>query len=510
MRANQPTRSLCNLLFDNNSITCQCLSLDKQLTQILEADTIVAKMFRIRSAIGNEAMRSALRGRNGQLLSRGAQPEPAAVSSATTNAASVLFLRRSYASTTVATARRSTGRHRSYGSSPAASARSTGRANVAAGSGSGGRTTSSGARPTPTLTPPPRPTSSTSIHSSTAQARPQIRDAVKEVMQDFDQRHVYRGWHLTRFLGAILGGSVICGGLFYDDVIRWLSGQGSELARQTIQDKELQKEVDRVTKVTTNALLNDPEVTEVTVEFLLRLLEKRETRANVVKFLSAVIGDPTTVNALANLIKDPSTVQQLQKVFNVLLQNPEIQQSLNIMVGRLLADPGTRRQFENLIVDLFKQQNVKSVVAEFFGEVLRYDPVIEATRDSLSVVVEQMSNDGQVHKNLASAGSSAVKRMVFPPLFWGGGGRNNNQLPAPPASTTGDAVATDKLDYDATQTDDAISASSASTAGTISTEGDAEAVPGQEEVSDTDGDGTSDKGEEGGVSIEILSEEMHA
>lgn len=471
-------------------------------------------MFRIRSAIGNEAMRSALRGRNGQLLSRGAQPEPAAVSSATTNAASVLFLRRSYASTTVATARRSTGRHRSYGSSPAASARSTGRANVAAGSGSGGRTTTtSGARPTPTLTPPPRPTSSTSIHSSTAQARPQIRDAVKEAMQDFDQRHVYRGWHLTRFLGAILGGSVICGGLFYDDVIRWLSGQGSELARQTIQDKELQKEVDRVTKVTTNALLNDPEVTEVTVEFLLRLLEKRETRANVVKFLSAVIGDPTTVNALANLIKDPSTVQQLQKVFNVLLQNPEIQQSLNTMVGRLLADPGTRRQFENLIVDLFKQQNVKSVVAEFFGEVLRYDPVIEATRDSLSVVVEQMSNDGQVHKNLASAGSSAVKRMVFPPLFWGGGGRNNNQLPAPPASTTGDAV-TDKLDYEDSQTDDAISASSASTADTISTEGtdgDAEAVPGQEEVSDTDGDGTSDKhGEGDGVSIEILSEEMHA
>lgn len=472
-------------------------------------------MFRIRSAIGNDAMRSALRGRNGQLLSRGAQPEPAAVSSATTNAASVLFLRRSYASTTVATARRSTGRHRSYGSSPAASARSTGRANVAAGSGSGGRTTTtSGARPTPTLTPPPRPTSSTSIHSSTAQARPQIRDAVKEAMQDFDQRHVYRGWHLTRFLGAILGGSVICGGLFYDDVIRWLSGQGSELARQTIQDKELQKEVDRVTKVTTNALLNDPEVTEVTVEFLLRLLEKRETRANVVKFLSAVIGDPTTANALANLIKDPSTVQQLQKVFNVLLQNPEIQQSLNTMVGRLLADPGTRRQFENLIVDLFKQQNIKSVVADFFGEVLRYDPVIEATRDSLSVVVEQMSNDGQVHKNLASAGSSAVKRMVFPPLFWGGGGRNNNQLPAPPASTTGDAVVTDKLDYEDSQTDDAISASSASTADTISTEGtdgDAEAVPGQEEVSDTDGDGTSDKhGEGDGVSIEILSEEMHA
>jgi hypothetical protein len=167
-----------------------------------------------------------------------------------------------------------------------------------------------------------------------------------------------------------------------------------------------------------------------------------------------------------------------------------------------------------LIVDLFKQQNVKSVVAEFFGEVLRYDPVIEATRDSLSVVVEHMSNDVQVHKNLASAGSSAVKRMVFPPLFWGGGGRNNNQLPAPPASTTEDAVATDKLDYDAAQTDDAISVSSASTADTISTggtDGDAQAVPGQEEVSDTDGDVTSDKqGEEDGVSIEILSEEMHA
>ena len=94
------------------------------------------------------------------------------------------------------------------------------------------------------------------------------------------------------------------------------------------------------------------------------------------------------------------------------------------------AGAGTRKQFENLIVDLFKQQNVKSVVADFFGEVLRYDPVIEATRDSLSVVVEQMSRDESVHKNLASAGSSAVKRMVFPPLFWGGGGggRTNNQL----------------------------------------------------------------------------------
>ena len=331
-------------------------------------------------------------------------------------------------------------------------------------------------------------------------------------MQDFDQRHIYRGWHLTRFLGAVLGGSVICGGLFYDDIIRWLSGQGSELARQTIQDKELQKEVDRVTKVTTNALLNDPEVTEVTVEFLLRLLEKRETRANVVKFLSAVIGDPTTVNALANLIKDPSTVQQLQKVFNVLLQNPEIQNSLNIMVQNLLADPATRKQFENLIVDLFKQQNVKSVVADFFGEVLRYDPVIEATRDSLSVVVEQMSRDESVHKNLASAGSSAVKRMVFPPLFWGGGGggRTNNQLPAPPAS----AVATGKLNYDAAKADDVmLLVSEESTTDTSSTDegtSDGEAVPIQEEDNRTDGDMVSDVGEESGVNVEILSEELHA
>ena len=335
-------------------------------------------------------------------------------------------------------------------------------------------------------------------------------------MQDFDQRHIYRGWHLTRFLGAVLGGSVICGGLFYDDIIRWLSGQGSELARQTIQDKELQKEVDRVTKVTTNALLNDPEVTEVTVEFLLRLLEKRETRANVVKFLSAVIGDPTTVNALANLIKDPSTVQQLQKVFNVLLQNPEIQNSLNIMVQNLLADPATRKQFENLIVDLFKQQNVKSVVADFFGEVLRYDPVIEATRDSLSVVVEQMSRDESVHKNLASAGSSAVKRMVFPPLFWGGGGggRTNNQLPAPPAtSSTGSAIATGKLNYDAAKADDVGNVTEESTTDTSSTnEGtsDGEAVPSQEEDNTTDGDDISDVGEKNGVNIEILSEEMHA
>lgn len=331
-------------------------------------------------------------------------------------------------------------------------------------------------------------------------------------MQDFDQRHVYRGWHLTRFLGAVLGGSVICGGLFYDDIIRWLSGQGSELARQTIQDKELQKEVDRVTKVTTNALLNDPEVTEVTVEFLLRLLEKRETRANVVKFLSAVIGDPTTVNALANLIKDPSTVQQLQKVFNVLLQNPEIQNSLNIMVQNLLADPATRKQFENLIVDLFKQQNVKSVVADFFGEVLRYDPVIEATRDSLSVVVEQMSRDESVHKNLASAGSSAVKRMVFPPLFWGGGGggRTNNQLPAPPAS----AVVTGKLNYDAAKADDVmLLVSEESTTDISSTDegtSDGEAVPIHEEDNRTDGDMVSDVGEESGVNVEILSEELHA
>lgn len=334
-------------------------------------------------------------------------------------------------------------------------------------------------------------------------------------MQDFDQRHIYRGWHLTRFLGAVLGGSVICGGLFYDDIIRWLSGQGSELARQTIQDKELQKEVDRVTKVTTNALLNDPEVTEVTVEFLLRLLEKRETRANVVKFLSAVIGDPTTVNALANLIKDPSTVQQLQKVFNVLLQNPEIQNSLNIMVQNLLADPATRKQFENLIVDLFKQQNVKSVVADFFGEVLRYDPVIEATRDSLSVVVEQMSRDESVHKNLASAGSSAVKRMVFPPLFWGGGGgRTNNELPAPPASTAG-AVATGKLNYDAAKADDVNIESSRQAANDLGNNtdegaGGGEAVPSQEEDSRTDGVSISDVGEEGGVDIEILSEELHA
>ena len=274
-----------------------------------------------------------------------------------------------------------------------------------------------GGRPTPTLTPPPSPTNISSTNSNQTH-KPLIRDAVREALQDFDRRHTYRGWHLLNFLGAAGAGSIVIFVLFYDDIIHWLSGQVSELARQTISDVKLQQEVDRVTKVTTNALLNDPEVIEVTVEFLLRLLEKQETRANVVKFLSAVIVDPSTVNALSELLKNPATVRQVQNLFNVLLQDPTIQQSLNVMVQNLLADDKTKAQFENLMVDLFQQQRVKSVVADFFGEVLRYDSVVTAATDSSRLIVEDLSKDDTVHRNLASAGTSAVKQMVISPFVF--------------------------------------------------------------------------------------------
>jgi len=241
---------------------------------------------------------------------------------------------------------------------------------------------------------------------------------VREALEGFDRRHTYRGWHLLNLLGAAAGGSIVIFALFYDDIMRWLSGQGSELARQTISDAKLQQEVDRVTKVTTNTLLNDPQVTEVAVEFLLRLMEKEETRSNVVKFLSAVITDPSTVSALSQLLQNPATVRQLQNTFNILLKDPTIQQSLNIMVQKLLADEKTKAQFENLVVDLFQQQRVKSVVADFFGEVLRYDSVVTAATDSSRLLVEDLSKDTTVHENLASAGTSAVKRMVISPFVF--------------------------------------------------------------------------------------------
>ena len=61
-----------------------------------------------------------------------------------------------------------------------------------------------------------------------------------------------------------------------------------------------------------------------------------------------------------------------------------------------------------------QRPNVKASTADFFGQVLKYPQVIDAATASSKDVVANLSRDEDVHKNLASAGSSSVKRMVIP------------------------------------------------------------------------------------------------
>lgn len=181
-----------------------------------------------------------------------------------------------------------------------------------------------------------------------------------------------------------------------------------------MQDKGLQQEVDRITQQTTNTLLNDPQTVQVSMEFLIRMLQKPETRQQVVTFVSQVLQDPSTVQALAQVLRDPVTLKQLQSSFNMLLNDATIHASLNDLVFQLLQQRETQRLLENLVMDLLQRDNVKESTADFFGQVLKYPQVIHAATESSKDVVANLSRDEQVQKNLASAGTSSLKRMVIP------------------------------------------------------------------------------------------------
>jgi len=262
---------------------------------------------------------------------------------------------------------------------------------------------------------------------------------VLDILKSYESRYTYRGWHILRYIG--LAGVAVAGAVFYfwGPIKRLISQEGSELAQQTMQDEGLQQEVDRITQQTTNTLLNDPQTVQVTVDFLMRLLQKPETRAQTVSFFSKVLTDPTTVEALSQLLRDPVTIQQLQSSLNTLLNDPTIRASLNDMVFELLSHPQTQRLLENLVMDLFQRDNVKVSTADFFSQVLKYPQVIDAATASSKDVVENLARDEEVHKNLASAGTSAVKRMVIPGFLFRHpkekGGKGMNMLDVEQDST---------------------------------------------------------------------------
>lgn len=242
---------------------------------------------------------------------------------------------------------------------------------------------------------------------------PHVKE-VLDALRSYESRYTYRGWHILRYIGLA---AVTFGGIafyFRDSIRQFLSQETSELAQQTMQDKNLQQEVDRITQQTTNTLLNDPNTVQVSVEFIMRLLERDETRAQVVSLLNKVLVDPTTVQALSQLLQDPVTIRQLQSSLNTLLNDPTIRASLNSLVFELLKDPQTQLLLENLVMDLFQRDNVKQSTADFFGAVLRTPQVIDAATATSQDVVANLSSDEHVHKNLAHAGTSSLKRMVIP------------------------------------------------------------------------------------------------
>lgn len=252
---------------------------------------------------------------------------------------------------------------------------------------------------------PPRQQDATSSKSQSSTTQPPDIKEVLDILRSYERRYTYRGWHILRI--ASLAGAAVAGTVFYFwvPIRRFISREGSELAQQTMQDQGLQEEVDRITQKTTNTLLNDPETVQVTLNFLMKLLEKPETRAQVVSFF-------------AKVLRDPVTIRQLQSSFNILLNDPTIRASLNDMVFQLLKDPDTQRVLESMVMDLLQRDNVKASTADFFSQVLKYPQVIDAATVSSKDVVSNLSSDEDVHKNLASAGSSAVKRMVIPGFFF--------------------------------------------------------------------------------------------
>jgi hypothetical protein len=196
--------------------------------------------------------------------------------------------------------------------------------------------------------PPPHP-------SYTRQAV-EISQAILSALNP--HAHMSTSVRIRNIMVALLGCFVIASAsvyIFRDDLKGRLSEQTADVAARSLNNEEVQSQVNVLSAEVVRKLLNDPVIMANCLSFLQTLFASAETRASLITLLQGTIRDPSTLAMLTVFASD-----LLKEVMN----KPETVQQLTQLLRRAITEPGNEAALQVLFKNFANDEKTQQMVAQ--------------------------------------------------------------------------------------------------------------------------------------------------
>ncbi|KDO28999.1 hypothetical protein SPRG_20104 [Saprolegnia parasitica CBS 223.65] len=193
------------------------------------------------------------------------------------------------------------------------------------------------------------------------------KDSAKFDAQALISRHKasFNKWgYVTIGLGGL------CLVAFAPELKNSMSKTTAEVASETLQNEMLQIQTQELASQIVQTVLNDPKVLHQASQFIKNLSETETTQKALVVLTSNVLNNPQTMaqvtklskQLLLNLMQDPGTMRQFVNLIKNAIADPATRESVISLLEKLMQDEPTKERLTKLVAHTFVQEPVKRSV----------------------------------------------------------------------------------------------------------------------------------------------------
>ncbi|OQR85230.1 hypothetical protein THRCLA_10731 [Thraustotheca clavata] len=245
-------------------------------------------------------------------------------------------------------------------------------------------------------------------------------------------------WNKWGYVALGLGG--LCLIAFAPELKNSMSKTTAEVASETLQNENLQIQTQELASQIVQTVLNDPKVLNQALQFIKNLSESEITQTALVNLTSNVLNNPQTMaqvtklskQLLLNLLQDPTTLRQFVNLLKNAIADPATRESVIALLEKLMQDENTKARLAHLMSHTFVQEPVKKSVTNTLTNSLHDVMSNPDIQDHAKVFIGGVVRDETVQTQSGEAIWNTMS-YVFTPRWvswlWQGNPQSNGNSP---------------------------------------------------------------------------------
>jgi len=190
---------------------------------------------------------------------------------------------------------------------------------------------------------------------------------IRNLAYELDMMLKRRGYSTFRVLGLTALALGVLVFLFGEELKNFFSQHGADVASRSLESESVQMSAEVLSKAVVQQVLSDEKTIEHAIDFLRQLVSRQDTQQLLVSLLLQVLKDPTTQSFVSQFVKETVAIY--------LMQDEQTLQVASNFVYKIMEKQETKDQLVQLLNAALQDEKFRQQAAEMFASVILYDVV---------------------------------------------------------------------------------------------------------------------------------------